>query len=178
MASTRKTPFPKPKQPPPGQVEPQVPLSTLERFNGKAFEGGIDGQTTRTFALRVPQVDWAKVVVGVKTEFRRTGYHAFEVDLPIVVVGYYYNKTTKKTITSLLVLEECFTEVLGAISQASIAAEGFDTLREFIAYWRGRYRDGYRGMAEVTVYRLRPFVPEDRDFFAYRIFDHLYADYL
>jgi hypothetical protein len=131
--------------------------------------------------LRIPRSDWPNVTQGRKTELRAAGRGgtllAAKLHTPTPVVGYAVGVVGPRF--KLLVVEEAWTEPLGAISAESLEREGFRTRAEFRAYWRRRVHDrNYKPLTTVQVYRLRPFVPEDRAALADRMFDHLYGEYL
>lgn len=127
--------------------------------------------------LRIPAQDWASVVHGAKTEFRQPG-GASTPSLtlrPAVVVGWCLRRHGPRE-HRLLVLEDCWREMLGAITPESLEAEGFGTLREFATYWRRRYQSaGYKPLSIVLAYKVRPFRPADFDDFAGGLFEHLYG---
>lgn len=130
--------------------------------------------------LRIPRVDWPKVIAGEKTELRAAGRNALNADRlnpPIPVVGYTMWEHKPPT-SRLLVLEQAHTEPLGAISPEALAREGFATIKEFKHYWRlYRTREAYKPLTKVWVYRIRPFTPDDVDEFGRRLFDHIYGEH-
>lgn len=111
----------------------------------------------------VPGRDYAAVAAGTKREFRQPWVaittHKALAELPIPIVGYTrgtnFGGARRSTI---LVCEAFWQEPLGAISQASIEAEGFQTVKEFRAYWRRRFRHGrFDRYQKVCCFRVRPY---------------------
>lgn len=138
----------------------------------------VKPRVSRTY-LRIPRSDWPRVSQGRKTEVRLAGRgapHAVRLNPPTPVVGYAVGVAGPRF--KLLVLEEAWSEPLGTISDESLAREGFETRAEFRTYWRKRVHDrNYKPLTIVQVYRIRPFVPEDRGPLAESLFDHLYGEY-
>jgi hypothetical protein len=131
--------------------------------------------------LRIPKADWPKVTQGRKTELRRPpgpgSLLAAKLDPPTPVVGYSVGVAGPRF--KLLVIEQAWQEPLGTISDESLAREGFKTRAEFRAYWRRRVHSrSYKPLTLVQVYRVRPFVPEDRPMLADNLFEHLYGEFL
>lgn len=135
-----------------------------------------------TLFLRVPALDWPRVKIGEKTEFRTLPRESSRVALakcPTLVVAYertglgHYDAQT-------MVLEEHRYEPLFAISDDAegIGREGFDSYDHFRRYWRARRHGVYRPMEKVHVWRLRPLRGGDVEFFGARLVDHLYGDWL
>jgi len=104
------------------------------------------------------------VAAGTKTEIRWPHVAAPTLDAlksltPIPVVGY-----TRKTPSAprsrcgLFVCDGGWWSPLGAITQTSIEAEGFQTIREFRAYWRARYNGKFDPFKKVWAFKLRPYV--------------------
>lgn len=119
-------------------------------------------------------MDWPKVRVGDKTEFRTRGGNVRSYpDLPMLVVG-----TAPRSPSQLLVLEDTWQEELGAISIESLAREGFDSLGLYREYWRGRGRRGYRAMDMVHVFRVHPFSDLDRMTMAEALLERFYGEWL
>lgn len=131
--------------------------------------------------LRIPLVDWPAITQGRKTEFRAVGRHATHANrlkAPAPIVGYALQRFRADAQARLFVLEDAWTEPLGAISPASLGREGFRSLREFRVYWNKRHRVGYKPLSTVSVYRLRPWEPADRDWLGFALLDHLYGEWL
>src|SRR2546428_9008139 len=98
-----------------------------------------------TVFLRVPYADWPAVKLGTKREFRAaSGKHSalFNIATPTPAVAYtvtsfgFYH-------SSLMVLEDVWREPLAAISQESLAAEGYESLKEFRRAWIKRENRGF-----------------------------------
>ena len=133
-----------------------------------------------TVFLRVPSRDWPAVKRGYKTEFRAgAGKNAvpqlFGVPTPIPVVAYTVRRGEHDA--QLMILERCWQEPLGAISADSLAAEGFEDLKEFRAYWMEREHKRFTPTRQVFAYRVRAFREDDRAEAADRIFEHLYGEF-
>lgn len=77
-----------------------------------------------------------------------------------------------------MVLEEKWLEPLGAISPASLKAEGFESIGEFRRYWMNREKRRFMPTRMVTVYRVRPWQDGDHDRFAALLLDRLYGEHL
>lgn len=136
-----------------------------------------DARFAQTAFLRVPVRDWPHVVGGHKRELRLPGTRARKPRTPTPAVGYCVRQIDPEPATALLVIEAMWEEPLGAISPASIAAEGFDSLAEFRSYWRAR-AFSYKPLSIVTVYRIRPFTPADTAQSAHDLIEHLYGPWL
>lgn len=134
----------------------------------------------RTIFLRVPAYDWVKVSRGVKTEFRASPKACsalWDVETPTVVVAYRQHAALGYD-ARLMVLEQRWQEMLGAITPESLGREGFETLAQFRTYWVARERRRFPPTRIVTAYRLRPFEPEDREEMARQVFERLYGEWL
>lgn len=134
----------------------------------------------RTVFLRVPTQDWLQVTRGVKTEFRAARGHqtqAWAIKVPTPVVAYRVLRCEKHE-AKLMVLEKTWREPLGAISEESLAREGYATFAEFRRYMRNRERRPFRPLQEVQVFQVRPWVEADRTDMASLLLDRLYGDFL
>lgn len=135
-----------------------------------------------TTFLRVPSEDWVPVTRGAKSEFRaspRAVSRLWSVEPPTPVVAYRVRGGAAGGYDSkLMVLEDKWLEPLGAISQESLEAEGFQTLAEFRRYWMQRERRRFMPTRMVTVYKVRLWQPEDEREFAEMIFRRLYGKQL
>ncbi len=136
-------------------------------------------QTLTTRFLRVPSVDWADIVVGRKTEVRTIGRYAlchWRVKPPELVVGYLVRRHEERR-ERLLIVEDAWSEPLGAISPESIANEGFESLDEFRSYWLTRHK--WQPLATVQVAKLRPYVEgADRRVMEERVLQRVYGRWL
>lgn len=133
----------------------------------------------KTLFLRVPAADWQLVTRGHKREFRAasgrgSGLHFVETPTPVVA----YMERRGKYESRLMVLEERRTEPLGAITEESLRAEGFETLAEFRRYWMKRERRRFLPTRDCVVYRVRPWQPGDAESFAEVILERLYGEWL
>jgi hypothetical protein len=133
----------------------------------------------RTTFLRVPTADWPAIKRGVKTEFRSQGGNVnpmWRVQTPCPVVV--YRKAPAGYDALLMVLVETWREKLIEMSPESLANEGFATFEEFRHHWMRRERRKFMPLAEVSVYRLRPWTEEDRRMMADMILERLYGEFL
>lgn len=134
----------------------------------------------RTAFLRVPNADWINVTRGVKREFR-AGSGAcsalWSVEPPMPVVAYRVHKVHGYE-AKLMILVRKWQEPLGAISAASLEAEGFESLAEFRRYWMGREKRRFTPTRMVMAYRVRPWEPEDKADMAELLLYRLYEDFL
>jgi hypothetical protein len=138
-------------------------------------------RTVSTTFLRVPIADWPAVKRGLKTEFRASpGRNSVpqlhDLPTPSPVVAYAIRRGRHDG--RLMVLEELWSEPLGAISPESLAREGFGSLAEFRAYWLRREHVRFRPTRQVMCFRVRPLREGDIEDFAQRAFEHLYAEHL
>lgn len=137
----------------------------------------------KTPFVHVPVVDWAAVRIGQKREFRTAPHGNLPAAhnmpfMPILAVAWTRTKAGIRR-EELMILEEAWMEVLHAISQASIEAEGFSTRAEFKRYWRVRYGGtGWRALSRVMVIRVRPLEPGDLEQQAEALQRHLYGLWL
>lgn len=137
-------------------------------------------QASTTF-LRVPAADWPLVKRGLKTEFRASSGAVSGLKFvkpPTPVVAYAVTPGMGHD-AKLMVLTDRFQESLGAISDESLANEGFDTFAEFRAYWCQREKRRFTPTRMIVAYRVRPFdPPTDQTYFAERMFNHLFGEFL
>jgi hypothetical protein len=134
--------------------------------------------SARRYYIRVPALDWPKLISGHKTELRLTGRGVLVTTLqpPSGMIGYL--RTPAGDRFRLFVCEDAWAEPLGAISDESLAREGFATRKEFRHYWRGRtHSHVFKPLTTVQVVRLRPFGPGDRELLGNKLFDRLWGPY-
>lgn len=135
-----------------------------------------------TAFLRVPTMDWVVVTRGIKKEFRaspRAVSKLWSVDPPTPVVAYRVRSgPAGGHDAKLMVLEEKWLEPLGAISPASLEAEGFESIAEFRRYWMQREKRRFAPTRMVTVYRVRPWHYTDRARFGDMLLERLYGEHL
>lgn len=140
----------------------------------------------RNIRLHLPATDYAAIRVGAKREFRNYGRRAFDgVEFPTPVVGYcalpgWVSENALEGVqTCLLTLTESWVEPLGAISSESLTMEGFpDDLKAFRRYFAARYpKGGFRPLANVIVYRVRPLTEADEEDFREAMWQRLYGQY-
>lgn len=133
----------------------------------------------RTVFLRVPPAEWAKVSTGRKREFRgspRSCPQLWNVDPPLPVVAYTY-LPQRGYVRELMVLERTWREKLEDISPESLAAEGQPTFAHFRRYWMKREKTKFKPTREVSVFRVRPWEPEDERRMGQRLFERLYGGF-
>lgn len=105
--------------------------------------------------LMVPDTDWAAVLSGSKTMFRSYSRRYLPTILPTLAIAWRRGPTGLQTKT--IVLEDTWQEPLGTVSEEDLRDEGFATLSDFRRYFEVRYpKGGYRPLATVQVYRVRP----------------------
>jgi hypothetical protein len=134
----------------------------------------------RNVPVFVAGVDWIDVITGRKTEYRI--YGKANVTTPRVTPCpciFYTPRANAGPDTALGVLEEQWTEPLGAISGESLELEGFpDDLEGFRRYIALRYPNGgFRPLANVIVRRVRPMSDADQDEWMLAIWEKLYGQY-
>lgn len=135
---------------------------------------------TSTVFLRVPRAEWSAVTVGAKREFRAAcGKHSalWTVRLPTPAVAYTIDAFGSHA-SSIMVLESVWREPLGAISPASLAAEGYESIGEFRRHWMAREHRRFPPLRMTTVYRVRPWTPNDNMYMADLMLGRLYGDFL
>jgi hypothetical protein len=105
------------------------------------------------------------------------GHGSDSVETPVPVVAYKVSRDGEYD-SRLMVLESVWREPLGAISGDSLKAEGCDTLADFKRAWLAKRKRYFNVLAVTTVYRLRPWEPEDARRMADRLLQRLYGDFL
>ena len=133
-----------------------------------------------TLFLRIPVAEWAEIMCGVKREFRAAPGNSsalWNVEPPVPVVGYKVDSYGRYE-ARLIVLEATWREPLGAISPESIEAEGFASFAEFRRHWVLREKRYFPPLATTSVYRVRPWTPEDAQLMSDRLLGLLYGDFL
>lgn len=120
--------------------------------------------------IRVPTVDWAKVVTGEKHMFRTYCARATSPERPVVppdtvvprscllyAVRFDGPGRSRRWEATPGVLLSHRQEPLGAITPEDLEAEGFKFLPAFRFYWKQRYRKfGWRPWDMVSVLEVRP----------------------
>lgn len=147
--------------------------------NGSRGPRPFRQRQARTIFLRVPADDWIAVKRGVKSEFRGSQGASsafFNTEPPTPVVTYRVRRGEYESL--LMVLEAFWQEPLGAISEESLAREGFASFAEFRRYWIGRERKRFVPTRNVWVYRVRPWTDADFEPLAARLMGRLYGDFL
>jgi hypothetical protein len=133
-----------------------------------------------TIFVRVPSDDWHAVKGGYKREFRsrQSSLTAVQgLSLPLPCVGWRLHPQHGYD-ALLLVLEAVWREPLGAISEESIAAEGYATMADFRRAWIIREKRRFPLLASVTVHRVRPWRPEDGAAMGDALLRQLYGEFL
>lgn len=137
-----------------------------------------------TLFLRVPVLDWPRVKVGEKTEFRTRpgeGSSLLRVNAPTPVVAYRPATQTQPIDGKIMVLLERRYEPLFNISTdpEAVRREGFETYDEFRRYWRKRRKGVYRPMEQVHVWRVRPWEGQhDLVRFGVTLLGRLYGEFI
>ena len=142
-------------------------------------------RTGKTRRLHLPRVDFNDIRVGAKTEYRNYGTRLFdELAFPCPAVGYCQRPwwTVEHGLdgidTVLLTLEDSWVEPLGAISEESLEREGFDGITDFRRYFAERYpKGGFRALANVIVYRVRPMTEADEEQFRADLWNRIYGQW-
>jgi hypothetical protein len=135
---------------------------------------------TSTVFVRVPRADWAAVKHGAKREFRAGSgrYSAlWNVTTPTPAVAYTINGRGQYD-SALVVLEKVWCEPLGAISEESLAAEGFATFPEFRRAWMLREKRLFPPLRMTTVYRVRPWTDDATARMGEALLSRLYGDFI
>jgi hypothetical protein len=125
--------------------------------------------------VRVPRADWPAIICGTKREFRAAcGKHSalWTVQTPTPAVAYTVSRIGVYD-SALMVLERVWREPLGAISAESLAAEGFASFAEFRRHWMRREKRRFPLLRMTTVYRVRPWMPDDEPRMADTLFMNL-----
>jgi len=132
-----------------------------------------------TIFVRVPNAEWAAVRYGGKCEFRAAcGKHSalWNVPTPTPAVAYCVDQIGRYR-SSLMVLEDVWREPLGAITPESLEAEGYGTYQDFKRAWIKREHRAFPPLRMTTVYRIRPWRPEDEHAMASELLHRLYGDF-
>lgn len=75
-----------------------------------------------------------------------------------------------------MVLLKMWREPLGAITEESLAAEGFASVAEFRRYWMARERRRFTPTRMITAYVIRPWEGDaDVERFSHSLFERLYG---
>ena len=133
-----------------------------------------------TIFVRVPSEDWHAVRGGYKREIRtrQSSLAAVQgLSLPLPCVAYRRHAQYGYDAV-LMVLEAVWQEPLGAISEESIANEGYATMAEFRRAWTIREKRRFPLLAPVTVHRVRPWMPEDGATMGRALLRQLYGEFL
>ena len=133
-----------------------------------------------TVFVRVPVAEWGAIRDGRNSEFRAQSGNAsalWTVETPVPCVAYKVDHLGRYD-AMLMVLEAVWRERLMAISEESIAAEGFASFPEFRRHWMLRENRRFRPLAMTTVYRVRPWVPEDVDEMGELLLRRLFGEFV
>jgi hypothetical protein len=135
----------------------------------------------RTVFLRVPHGDYLAVRRGRKTEFRATSRATSSVQRlnpPTPVVAYSVSNRRTDHRATLMVLEATWREELRAISDESLAREGFSSFAEFRRYWKIRHNAPFRPLDKVWAFRVRPWQPDDPEVLGRVLVERLYGQHI
>jgi hypothetical protein len=130
--------------------------------------------------VRVASEDWWAVRSGNKREIRSRQSSVIAIQglsLPTPCVAYRVHPYHGYE-AALTVLEAVWSEPLGAISEDSLAIEGFASMAEFRRAWVIREKRRFPLLAPVTVYRARPWIPEDAAGMGDALLRQLYGEFL
>jgi hypothetical protein len=151
-------------------------MAATTRRGPKPFD---QRQASTTF-VRVPSDDWHAVTGGYKREIRsrQSSLTAIQgLSPPLPCVGWRLHPHHGYEAT-LLVLEGVWREPLGAISEESLAAEGYATFAQFRRAWTIREHRRFPLLAQTTVYRVRPWTPDDAPEMGELLLRRLYGEFL
>lgn len=126
--------------------------------------------------LRVPVYEWPAIKYGQKREFRST-FRVLSLvacEKPTPVIG--YRSGGGDYDQRIMVLENSWSEPLGAISPESLAAEECDTLKEFKTRWAVNHTGRFSPLQTVYVYQVRPWGDSDQEHWEKHIFNKLYPE--
>lgn len=148
---------------------------------------GVEGRRAHKVTWRkaenarvfVARVDWVAVTSGQKREIRVYGHAGGNRPLPHPCVLYSPHPTTGEISTALGMVTDRWVEPLGAISAESLELEGFPgDFAGFRRYFAQRYpKGGFRPLAKVIAYRVRPMTAEDVERESAAIWDRLYGQF-
>jgi hypothetical protein len=133
-----------------------------------------------TIFVRVHSDDWHAVKGGYKREIRsrQSSLTVLQgLSLPTPCVAFRFHRQYGYDAV-LMVLEAVWREPLGAISDESIAAEGYATMADFRRAWIIREKRRFPLLAPVTVYKVRPRTPEDAAGMGEALLRQLYGEFL
>lgn len=143
---------------------------------------GFERRSASTQFLRVPARDWTAVKGGFKTEWRmRYGGEAagnvqfLRILLPTPVVAYMTRGDQHEN--KMMVLDECWVEPLGAISEESLRREGFASVAHFRRYWTDRTKLAYRPLERVQVFRVHEYTDAEREVLGGILLDRLFGEF-
>jgi hypothetical protein len=133
-----------------------------------------------TIFVRVASDDWHAVKGGYKREIRSRQSSVILVQglsPPSPCVAYRLHPQYGYDAV-LMVLEAVWREPLGAISEESLANEGYESMAEFRRAWMIREKRRFPLLAPVTVYRVRPWTPEDAAAMGDALLRQLYGEFV
>lgn len=131
--------------------------------------------------LRVPPSDWLPIKHGRKTEIRMVGRAVTqfgEIEVPTPVL--FYSERGRGFDSKLMVLEQTWTEPLGAIAgnEESLRREGFPDFASFRRYWTIRTHRRFPMMKTCIVYRFREASDGDLSDLGRIMLHRLYPDHV
>jgi hypothetical protein len=150
--------------------------------HGGSAPGPYRQREARTLFLRVPYIDWTKVKVGEKTEFRTAPHESSKITMantPTPVVAYATNDDFYDA--KLMVLEARRHEPLWEIANdfVGLAREGYaEDYEGFRRYWRKRQKGVYKPLQMVWVWQVTPFLESDIIVEGSRLLRRLYGEFL
>jgi hypothetical protein len=150
-------------------------MATTTRRGPKPF----NQHQASTIFVRVPPDDWHAVKSGYKREIRSrqssvTALQGLSLPLPCVAWRLHPHHGYDAL---LMVLEAVWRESLGAISEESLANEGYATMAEFRRAWVIREKRRFPLLAPVTVHRVRPWSPDDGAAMGDSLLRQLYGEF-
>lgn len=140
--------------------------------------------TLKTVLLRVPSAVWPLVSTGKISEFRAAGGNApqlWKVPLPTAVVAFRRRLSCTDYDYRLMLLQAVRREALGTISDAGLAAAGYEGDGAFARFrrdWVIAEKRRFDPLRTVFVYRVRPIESSDYADVGSALIDHLFGDYL
>lgn len=133
----------------------------------------------KTLLIQPHATDWLPLKYGRKGEFRTTPRGgAFPDMIPCPTPAVLWRPVASRLETIPVVLEEAWTEPLGAISEESLGREGYASLREFRARWVASRHAYFDATRKVCVWKVRLWGDGDGEAMGQRLLERLYGPYL
>lgn len=173
-------------------TDPPEPVAVARPRSREGTISNLLRRRVGNLPIRVPAVDWSKVVTGQKTMFRAYSERGGDRQRPVVPIetpaprpcllyavrhnGPGRSRRYEAVPAWLLAHRQ---EPLGAITSEDLAEEGFEFRPAFKWYWQDRYRKlGWRPTDMVSVLRVRVITDTDLENMGRFLFDELYAEWL